>query len=373
MKAKDKVIKLLRKNDLFFVPEHVRWVIETYNLEAEDKETLIQEVLTEGLERTVNIVHTFFETVSDAPLPKEVEGIKGHLQRGETVSAWCFSDWSKNPLGGTQTYVDVGDGKNALKFSLCGSGVLKGLQLTAFTGVVNLYATDNDSPVTRTKDLSLGSWCGDGQAFFMGNKEEALEKALEIAASLRPVLSVMGLSDLEEKFAVLGAMREGERRIEGDYTLIRDRQVWFLKRGSFMGDPDLDRALLEGEFITLTFPGNVEIAFKAEFSFDAQHLAHKVSLTQGHFRFGEEIARFGPEDGFFSFLMGANNIEFALRYGLSRKFDRWERTGDGSFFEGLSPKAIASLKALAELKDPFWFLAKGEFYAHSTAQLFVDF
>ncbi len=370
MEVKGRVVELLRKNNLSFTPEDVRWVVETYDLEVEDKDAFAQEVVAEGLERTVGIIRTFFETVSDGPLPEEVEKIEERLRKLDIVRAQCFPDWFQNPSGGTRTSVEVGTGKNALSFSLYGSRVLGNLHLMAFTGTVNLDATD--SPV-RSKVLQFNSWGWGGFAFFVGNKEEALEEALKIAVSLRPVLSVMGLSDLEEKFTVLSGMKEGERWVEGDYTLIRDGGLWFLKRGSFMGDPDLDRALLRGEFITLTFPGDVEISFKAEFSFDAQRLHHKVNLVQGYFRFGEEIVPFGPEDGFSSGLAGVGTVEFALRWGLSRKFVDWERTGDRSFFEGLSPKTIAALRTFADLKDPFWSLTEGKFHAHATAQLFFDF
>jgi len=370
VKIKDRAVELLRKNNLSFTPEDVLWVIETYDLGVEDKKAFAQEVVAEGLQRTVNIVQTFFETVSDARLPKEAQKIEERLQKRDIVRAWCFPDWVRSSSGGTRTSVEVGSGKGVLRFSLYSSRVFENLQLKAVTGVVGLDATD--FPV-RSKVLNFGSWGWDGQAFFVGNEEEALEKALKIAISLRPVLSVMGLSDLEEKFTLLGNMEGGERRVEGGYTLIREERIWFLKRGSFMGDPDLDRALLRGEPITLTFPGDVEISFKAEFSFKALYLHHKVSLVQGYFRFGEEVVPFGPEDGFSSGLAGVGTIESALRWGLLRKFDRWEQNGGGSFFEGLSPKTIAALRAFTKLKDPFWFLAEGKFHAQATAQLFLDF
>ncbi len=361
MKVKDRVIQLLRKNDLFFTPEDVRWVIETYNLKVEDRDAFAHEVISEALERTVGTLYAFYESVKDALPPKEVAETEERLRKGETVRVWCFPEW-RGSLRGSFISVEVGEGKDKLKFSFSSSRAFEQFQLGAFTGVVDIDASN------ASMTLKASSWGWDGQAFFVTHKEEALKEALKTVISLRPVLSAMGLSDLEERFTALRDMESGERRIEGGYTLIRDGEVWFLKRGSFTGDPDLDRALLRGELITLTFPGDVEIAFKAEFSF----VKRKMSLVQGYFRFGEEVIPFGPEDGFSSGLAGASAIEFALRWGLFQKFDRWERTGDGLFFEGLSPKTIAALRTLAELRDPFWFLAEGKFHAHVTAQLFFD-
>lgn len=214
--------------------------------------------------------------------------------------------------------------------------------------------------------LKASSWGWSGEAFFITHKEVALEEALKTVISLRPVLLAMDLSDLEDGLAALRGMKNGERRIEEGYTLIRDGEVWFLKRGSFMGDPDLDRALLRGELVTLSFPEDVEIAFKAKFFKD------QLSLVQGHFRFGEEVARFGPEDEFSSYLIDVTPVMHALQWGLSRKFKRWEETGDGSFFEGLSSRTIVALKTFAELRDPFWLLAEGKFHTHVTTRLFLD-
>jgi hypothetical protein len=62
MEVKDRVAELLRKNNLSFTPEDVRRVVETYDLELDDKNAFAQEVVAEGLERTVGIIHAFFET-----------------------------------------------------------------------------------------------------------------------------------------------------------------------------------------------------------------------------------------------------------------------------------------------------------------------
>lgn len=366
MQVKERIAQLLRKNDLSFTSEDVQWVIEAYNLEVENKETFAHKVATEGVERTVSALQALFESVGDALPPKEALGTEERLRKGETVRVWCFPEW-RSSLRRSFFSMEVGDGKGRLKFSFSSSRVFEQFQLEAFTGVLDIDASN------ASMGLKASSWGWSGEAFFITHKEVALEEALKTVISLRPVLLAMDLSDLEDGLAALRGMKNGERRIEEGYTLIRDGEVWFLKRGSFMGDPDLDRALLRGEPITLTFPGDVEISFRAKFSFKAPHLQHKVSLVQGHFRFGEEVVPFGPEDGFSSGLAGADTIESALRWGLLRKFERWEQNGDGSFFEGLSPKTIAALRTFAELKDPFWFLAKGKFHAQATAQLFLDF
>ncbi len=353
MRAKDKVIGLLEKNLLPFVPEEVRWVIETYYLEVEDEETLAREVVAEGLERSVSALHAFLEGVRGARLPKEVAEIEERLREGGTVRAWCIPDGEAS-LGRALVRVEVEDEKGKQEVSFPDHGAFGELYLWTFMGFV-------DIETSMGLEASSGGW-----AFFKGYSEEALEETLRTAISLRPLLLTMGIPDLEEGLVDLRDMKEGERWVEGGYTLIRDGHVWLLKRGSLVGDPDLDYTLIRGEPVTLAFPGDVEITFKAEFFKD------EMSLVQGSFRFGEETLRFVPKDEFFSYLIDTAPAMHALQRGLSRKFKRWEEAGDSSFFEGLSSRTIAALKTFAELRDPFWFLAEGKFHAHVTAQLFFD-
>jgi hypothetical protein len=353
MKAKDKVIGLLEKNLLPFAPEDIRWVIEAYGLEAEDEEVLTQEVVAEGLKRTTSALHAFFESVGHPPLPKELAEVEETLRKGGTVRAWCLPN-ERTSLGRSSVTVEVEDQRESRKVSFPGFGVFGELYLRAFTGVVGIETSTG---------LEANS---NGWAFFKAYSEETIEEALRTAISLRPVLSAMAIPDLEYALIDLRDMEEGGRWIEGSCTLIRDGQVWVLKRGSLVGDPDLDRALLRGELVTLSFPEDVEIAFKAKFFKD------QLFLVQGYFRFGEEVARFGPEDEFSSYLIDVTPVMHALQWGLSRKFKRWEETGDGSFFEGLSSRTIVALKTFAELRDPFWLLAEGRFHTHVTTQLFLD-
>jgi len=354
MEAKDKVIGLLEKNLLPFAPEEVRWVIEAYGLEVEDEEVLAQEVVAEGLKRTVSALHAFLESVRRAPLPKEAAEVEETLRKGGTIRVWCIPD-GENPLGRSFVTVEVEDQRKSRKVSFPGFGVFGELYLRAFMGVVD---------IETSMGLEVNS---SGWAFFKAYSEDTIEEALRTVISLRPVLSAMGIPNLEYALIDLRDMEEGGRRIEGSCTLIRDGRVWVLKRGSLVGDPDLDGALLRGELVTLSFPEDVEIAFKAKFFKD------QLSLVQGYFRFGEEVARFGPEDEFSSYLIDVTPVMHALQWGLSRKFKRWEETGDGSFFEGLSSRTIVALKTFAELRDPFWLLTEGRFHSHVTTQLFLDF
>jgi hypothetical protein len=355
MKVKDRVIRLLEKNLLPFTPEEVRWVIETYGLAVEDEKALAQEVMAEGLERSIGTLHAFFESVRKAPLPKEAVEVEEHLRKGGTVRVWYTPEGGAS-LGRVVVRVETGDeGSRLAEFSFPGSGVFGELYLRAFTGVVDIETSTG---------LEAGSG---GWAFFKGFSEEALEETMRTIISLRPVFSAMGLLDLEEGFANLMGIGEGERRMKGDCILIRDGQVRVLKRGSLVGDSELDRALLKGEPITLLFPEDVETSFKAKFFKD------RVFLAQGHFRFREEVVHFGSEDGFSGHLLSATPVMDALQSGLFWKFKRWGEAGDGSFFEGLSSKVIASLKAFAELRDPFWFLTERKFFTYATAKVFVDF
>jgi hypothetical protein len=233
MKAKDKVIGLLEKNLLPFAPEDIRWVIEAYGLEAEDEEVLTQEVVAEGLKRTTNALHAFFESVGHPPLPKELAEVEETLRKGGTVRAWCLPN-ERTSLGRSSVTVEVEDQRESKKVSFPGFGVFGELYLRAFMGVVD---------IETSMGLEVNS---SGWAFFKAYSEETIEEALRTAISLRPVLSAMAIPDLEYALIDLRDMEEGGRWIEGSCTLIRDGRVWVLKRGSLVDDPDLDGALLRG-------------------------------------------------------------------------------------------------------------------------------
>lgn len=75
----------------------------------------------------------------------------------------------------------------------------------------------------------------------------------------------MGLSDLEDAIEALLALGEGEERVEGGYILARSGGFWALWRGTFLGDPNLDVALLAGQKVGLPPIEGVALSFKVRF------------------------------------------------------------------------------------------------------------
>jgi hypothetical protein len=75
----------------------------------------------------------------------------------------------------------------------------------------------------------------------------------------------MGFSDLEDAIEALLALGEGEERVEGGYILARSGGFWALWRGTFLGDPNLDVALLAGQKVGLPPIEGVALSFKVRF------------------------------------------------------------------------------------------------------------
>ncbi len=186
---------------------------------------------------------------------------------------------------------------------------------------------------------------------------EALEVSLQRAQYLRPFLPAMGLEDLENAFRVLRGLREGERRMEGPYVLVRGDDFRIFRRGPFFGNLAVDGAILAREEVKITFPGDVEISFTAFWD----PPPNPVLLLNVNIRWGEESLLFdGEEQGFLGALLHKNPVLHALQEGLKAEFEFTEN-GEGSpYLEKASPKMRTLLRALAYHKDPLGALAKGD-------------
>ncbi len=110
--------------------------------------------------------------------------------------------------------------------------------------------------------------------------EEELEKALRVAEKLEPLLSHIGLDGMAKALEALGELKEREARVEEPYVLARDEGLWLMRRGAILGDLELDKEVLLGREVSLSFPGDVEIAFRSVWNLNRVRL-DDVRLRRG--------------------------------------------------------------------------------------------
>jgi len=100
------------------------------------------------------------------------------------------------------------------------------------------------------------------RAYLRTTRPEGVREALEDVKALRPLFEALGLADLEPALELLQAMGDGEVRHEGPYLLFRKGDLRVLRRGSLLGDPELDKELLLGEGARLVLATGVEVTFR---------------------------------------------------------------------------------------------------------------
>jgi hypothetical protein len=230
------VIELLEGERYSFTPEGVKVLMGRYDLELrEDFDTLAQAVAEEGLRRTVAPLSKLWDVLGTPPLPQVEKG----LEEGKAVRVWCVKPATK---GQERVEVSVAGGLGSgaserFHFPLPDS-LPENLDVDAGTGWVTLYTPS-------------GLLATNGRAFFKARDRSDLERALETAKVLRPVLSAMDLPDLGDALGELEGLKHGEVRMEGPYVLVRTGSYWALRRGLILGDPWLDGALLADEEVRL--------------------------------------------------------------------------------------------------------------------------
>jgi len=329
--TKEEVVQILEEDILPFVPHGVVKVIQEHGLDG-DTERLTQEILEEGVRRTMKTLRKLWETFGvSAPPEAEVYLKEDHYLRiyGDERRVWVQGK-------GRDIKLPVSDLKPFERAPLI---------FHAYPGLVVM----EDSWFMGAK----------GRAYFWADSAEdpeAVETSLERAQYLRPFLPAIGLGDLENAFRVLGELREGERRMEGPYVLVRGDGFWIFRRGPLFGDLALDGDILAGKEVKITFPGDVEISFMAFWDPPPD----PVLLLNVNIRWGEEGVLFdGGEAGFEGALLHKNPILHAIQEGLKAEFELAESEEGSPFLENASPKMTAFLRALAYHKDPFRALTEG--------------
>jgi hypothetical protein len=202
-----------------------------------------------------------------------------------------------------------------------------------------------------------------GRAFLRATGPEWVEEALEEARILPSFLAALGLSDLEEALSTLSGLEDGEARREGSYLLVREGDTRILRRGEFLGSPNLDAAFFLGRRVSLSYPRGLEITLRGEIAFE-----NDVVLREFALRFeGEEARHDGTREGkgfsdsaagdlrrwLASLMRGALKAELeraplspkmrALVEELARSEDPLEAPTDEAFFRRLELRLLAKL------------------------------
>jgi len=311
-----------------------------------DVRTLTQEVTEESLRWTMGVLAGLWEVLK-APPPPGVEG--GLRQRGKVRVSYASSKERKREKG--YLWVLATNPKRRPDSGLDLSPPelpLECLFFEASTGFVEISAAR----------LHVR---GD-QAFFRGEGED-VEGALREAEVLRPILSAMGLGDLEGAIEKLARLEDGEVRAEGPYVLVRGGSTRALRRGTLLGDLRLDGAFLLGEEVKLTL-GEVEVALKPKW------LWGRVGLEYARFRFGEEEVIF-YDQGDAALAEERDPIGWVIQERMKRELRRLEEARE-PFLEESSARMMALLRVFAQREEPFWELAREGLQALATAELFLE-
>jgi hypothetical protein len=337
------IAQLLRDRQRPFTAKEVQRVLLELGLEKEvDVEGLAQEVAEEGRKWTMGVLASLWEVLKILPPP----GVEEDLRQGGRVQVsyvdpedeeegylWVVATNPKRmPDGG----IDLPPPELPLKYFFFGASL----------GLADM-STDHLHAMA-------------GRAFFRGERGD-LEEALKEAQTVRPVLSAMGLGDLEGALQKLAELEEGEVRAEGPYVLARGGGIWALRWGTLLGDLRLDGAFLLGEEVRVSF-GEAEVVLKPKWFWGT------MGLEYVRFRLGEEEVLL-EDEGDDALAEERDPIGWIIQERLKRELRRMERA-EGAISGRISAKMAALLKALAQRKEPFWELAEGKLQALATAQLF---
>jgi hypothetical protein len=209
---------------------------------------------------------------------------------------------------------------------------LEGFSLHARPGLVSLHTAS-------------GLHVLDRKAFLRTSNRKSLERTWEGVKALRPLVATMGLSDLEDAIETLLGLEEGEGRVEKRYLLARGGGFWALWRGDFLGNPDLDVAVLGRGEALLPLGEGVALSFRVRFMCSKVYVDHlEISWEGGNLRI--EGDRMLSES-----LFGQRPIVRVLQQELSEALKRYRKYGQGLPFEELSSKVLVCLRLLSHAGD----------------------
>jgi hypothetical protein len=270
--AVEKVLRYLDEAPGYYrpTPKRVREIAKEVAPE-EDPKALAKEVLRELRRRVRRALEAFWEALGiDTPPPPEVGKT---LEEGKSVIA-RFPERPWEPVT-----LRVA-GKSAMRFPS---------PLALRPVVVLSGSKGGDIAFHQSEHLHIFV-AQAGWASLHGNRLEKVRETAEVVKGFRPLFRLFGLEDLEEALLALTGLEEGEVRTKGPYLLARRRGFWFLRRGSLLGDPLLDRALLTGdEEVVLSYPEGLKVGLKPI------PLTSEAGLKGMWIQWGEEVLHYdGP-------------------------------------------------------------------------------
>ncbi len=347
MSATEEIIRVLEEDLLPFTPSEVAVAAHELGIEG-DIRAIASEVVEEGVRRSMEAVRGLKETFGELPYPDSL--LEERLRKG----GWFSVTLSQ---GGLSMYGLEGKGVQGQEGRKKSGLLLTDGEFTVptrdgkFTGSLYAYAWPG---VPRVYLRNL--YATRGRVFFK-DYGYRLKKGLDNVRALRPLFASLGLSDLERAMGALAGLEDGEARMEGDYVLARSGEVYALRKGGILGDPRLDGAVLLGKSVKLSFPGDVEVAFRTMWGLDT------ARLEWAHIRLGEEgILLHGRTTSITP--LHKNPLVSELQGNLVRELEKHQ----GEF----SPRTLAFLRAFARHEDPLRALAEGRFQAYVTAEFFFE-
>jgi hypothetical protein len=361
----ERVVRILEEEASAFTAEEVRRVVQERGLEVgEDLAELTQEVLEEGLRRTLGVLEGTWEALGIPRLP-EAEDC---LRKGGGVHFWYYSPKTAEEKGqlGVTLENEAGStlSKNSYPLSVDLPPWEFGLYLKRGRTVV--YTLSSDRATGRRRLFGVMA----NRPYFRGQSLDDYWDFVRITKVMRPVLSAMGLSDMEEALESLLVLQEGDVQAKKGYIIAKKRDFWFLNRGPILGDADLDQALVRGEPVTLSFPGDVEIAFSV--LLDREWVkTNEIYIPYTRIRWDDETVVVGGGRGFCVGVLDRLHLSEVIQGNLKREIERFE-SGGHSYLAGHSAEMLAFLRAFVRHEDPFGALAEGRFTPYVQAELFLD-
>jgi len=313
-------------------PKGVRRIAQNL-FPGKEGEALAERVLEEGYKRAMEALDGFWQALKVPPLPVAKELLrKGAWMKFEYPKA--LKDFQRGLI-----VEAVGDKRDTLELPLPDGPSLGPFQL--------------DVQIVRVEaETASGVFARRGRAFV---RTKEVDRTLEDVRALRLLFASMGLKDLENAIEVLTELGDGEVRTEGPYLLARGGDLRVLRRGLMLGDPRLDGALLLGQEVSLSFPREVEMGFRATFG-GAQMLLDRLWV-----RWGEE-----------TLFLGKGLIDFYSLLDENPLAKTVSKRASASLENAQSAKMRSLLKVLAQQPDPIEVLRSGKFYPESVRELFLE-
>ncbi len=178
-----------------------------------------------------------------------------------------------------------------------------------------------------------------GRAFVQVGSLPELEKTLEEARVLGPLLSSMDLGDLEGTLEALATLEDGQTRTEGLYVLVRKGDLRTLGRGGPFGDPVLDSRFMAGCEVFLSLPGGVVVGLKGDVT------QGWMRIQEGYIRWGDKVCQLYCAGA--TRFVNEGALRELLRCGLLGALDRIESSAMRALIEEVL-KGEDPLEALKE-------------------------